>query len=200
MAEEAVRLGFPDANSPVINFCARCHIFIRGRKANRSLKITLRNNRGYYRGALFPRCPAVASVGLAIRKNIASIKHSCFLLAMHCHFQDGNICSVMLPHSLPWPLQILSFWKQRLLSRSLSTPPSSPSLSLLFLLLSATQSFLTSSFSLFSSLLPHRQSTDKIACSSCSTAICVFFYSRHAPQTAWGITFHSRQRRTIQPG
>lgn len=132
-------------------------------------------------------------MGLALCENITNIKHFCFLLARHCHFQDRNICSVMLSHSLPQPL---IYWYchfgSSICSVTLHHPLPPPPLSL-------HSSSFCSPLIHFSSSAPFLQNTDKIPCSCfnplcvkthISVCVCVFFFSclSHAPHRVSGIT------------
>lgn len=75
--------------------CKVSHFGDEREKANRIQRIMLRNNRSYC-------CPVVALMRLAIRKK--TNKKALLLSPIrHCHFQDRNICSVVLSHSLPQP-------------------------------------------------------------------------------------------------
>lgn len=173
---------FPDLNYPLINlFFAKYHIFGFKGESRREAESRAETHQSLLPWCIVSSLPCGGLHGTRhLQNNIPNIKHPCFLLARHCHFSGRGTfapsCSLIL--------SLGSF-----LTDTVST-------TLLFLLLSATHSFVTlSSF--------FRRETDKITLQRfqsaleqrLSTAICVFFYSCHASQTAWGITLHSQKKR-----
>lgn len=137
----------------------------------------LRNIRGYYHGALFLCCPVVAYMGLAICKiTLQTSSTPAFSWRGTVIFKTGTFapsCSLIL--------SLGSFFTDTVIleaafAQSVSTKLPPP-LSLLFLLLSSTHSFVTlSSFSDGKTDKITLQQFQSVPCKDLAQAICLFLF------------------------